>query len=55
MELHLDHNSIERVDNVGSEKLASLRVLRLGFNKIGNLANLKDCRSLAVLDVRFNR
>lgn len=55
MELHLNHNYIEKAENVGSDKLGSLRVLRLGFNAIGNLSNLKDCLSLATLDVRFNK
>lgn len=55
MELHLNHNYIEKAENVGSDKLASLRVLRLGFNAVANLSNLKDCASLAILDVRFNK
>ncbi|CAM9735849.1 unnamed protein product, partial [Ectocarpus sp. 4 AP-2014] len=55
VELHLDHNYIEKAENVGSDKLASLRVLRLGFNDIGNLANLETCLSLVTLDVRFNK
>ncbi|CAN0282992.1 unnamed protein product [Ectocarpus sp. 8 AP-2014] len=55
VELHLDHNYIEKAENVGSEKLASLRILRLGFNDIGNLSNLKTCLSLVTLDVRFNK
>ncbi|CAN0323691.1 unnamed protein product, partial [Hapterophycus canaliculatus] len=55
VELHLDHNFIEKAENVGSDKLPTLRVLRLSFNNIGNLSNLKDCLSLATLDVRFNK
>ena len=55
MELHLDRNYIEKVENVGSDKLPNLRVLRLGFNAIENLSNLKACVALATLDVRFNK
>lgn len=55
MELHLDHNSIRKVENVGHGKLPNLRVLQLGYNKLQNLSNLKDSLSLATLDVRFNR
>lgn len=55
VELHLNHNYIEKAENVGSDKLASLRVLRLGFNAVANLSNLKNCSSLATLDVRFNK
>lgn len=55
VELHLDHNYIEKAENVGSDKLPYLRILRLGYNAIGNLSNLKDCVSLAMLDVQFNK
>lgn len=55
MELHLDHNSVRKVENVGYDKLPNLRVLQLGFNKLQNLSNLKDSLSLATLDVRFNK
>lgn len=55
VELHLDHNYIGKAENVGSDKLADLRVLRLGFNGIGNLSKLKNCVSLTTLDVRFNK
>lgn len=55
VELHLDHNYIDKAENVGSDKLPNLRVLRLGFNSIENLSNLKDCVALATLDVRFNK
>ena len=55
VELHLDHNYIEKAENVGSDKLPNLRVLRLGFNAIENISNLKGCVALATLDVRFNK
>eukprot|EP00903_Cladosiphon_okamuranus_P021671 g19924.t1 len=55
VELHLDHNYIEKAENVGFDKLPNLRVLRLGYNAIRNLSNLKNCVSLATLDVRFNK
>lgn len=55
VELHLDHNLIRTAENVCGGKLSNLRVLRLGFNVLENLANLRECFSLAVLDVRFNK
>ncbi|CAN0191772.1 unnamed protein product [Ascophyllum nodosum] len=55
VELELDHNTIERVENVGTDKLPNLRVLRLGFNSILSLSDLTNCQLLAILDVRFNK
>lgn len=55
VELHLDYNLISKLENVGSDKLPNLRVLRLGFNAIESISNLKGCFALAVLNIRFNK
>lgn len=55
VELDLDHNAIEKAENLGVEKLPNLRVLRLGFNSIEDLSNVGSCLALAILDVRFNK
>lgn len=55
VELDLDHNAIQKAENLGVEKLPNLRVLRLGFNSIEELSNVRSCLALAILDVRFNK
>lgn len=55
VELDLDHNAIQKAENLGADKLPNLRVLRLGFNSIEDLSNFRNCLALAVLDVRFNK